>query len=46
VGDTETGIAVADLDATEVARVQQMNPIARDRLAGLGDRTRETLGAR
>jgi 5-aminopentanamidase len=45
VADTAAGVALADLDATEVARVQQMNPIARDRLAGLGTRTRETLGA-
>jgi 5-aminopentanamidase len=46
VADTSRGIAVADLEAAEVARVQQMNPIARDRLTGLGTRTRERMGAR
>jgi 5-aminopentanamidase len=46
VADTSRGMALADLRAAEVARVQQMNPIARDRLAGLGTRIRETLGAR
>jgi 5-aminopentanamidase len=46
VAETSRGIAVADLESAEVARVQQLNPIARDRLAGLGTRTRETLGAR
>ena len=46
VGDESPAIAVADLHAGEVARVQEMNPIARDRLTTLGSRTREILGAR
>jgi predicted amidohydrolase len=46
VGDESPAIAVADLHADEVARVQEMNPIARDRLTTLGSRTREVLGAR
>ncbi len=40
VGAESPAIACAELDADEVARVQQMNPILRDRLADLGPRTR------
>ena len=46
VGDESPGVAVADLDPAEVARVQRMNPIARDRLPSLGSRTRQVMGAR
>jgi 5-aminopentanamidase len=46
VGSRSPAIAVADLDPAEVTRVQQLNPIARDRLATLGDRTRQVAGAR
>ncbi|HSE08162.1 MAG TPA: carbon-nitrogen hydrolase family protein [Nocardioidaceae bacterium] len=46
LGAEAPAIAVADLLAAEVERVQEMNPIARDRLATLGSRTREVLGAR
>jgi predicted amidohydrolase len=45
VRDESPAIAVADLEATEVARVQDLNPIARDRLGTLGERTRQVLGA-
>jgi 5-aminopentanamidase len=43
VGDEVPAIAYADLDAAEVRRVQEMNPIGRDRLAGLGDRHQQAL---
>ena len=43
--DEDPGLVVADLTAAEVARVQEMNPIERDRLPSLGHRTRLTLGA-
>jgi predicted amidohydrolase len=46
VGDVSPAVVVAELDADEVTRVQEMNPIARDRLASLGSRTREVLGER
>jgi predicted amidohydrolase len=45
VGTESPALVVADLEASEVERVQQMNPIARDRLADLGARTRHVLGA-
>ena len=44
--DESPAIVVADLEASEVDRVQQLNPIARDRLADLGDRSRHVLGVR
>lgn len=43
VGHQTPATAFADLDATEVRRVREMNPIARDRLAGLGKRQRRVL---
>lgn len=46
VGEESPALAVADLHADEVLRVQAMNPIGRDRLPGLGARTRHDLGAR
>lgn len=46
VDDRAPGLAVADLDPAEVARVQDLNPIARDRLPGLGGRTRLVVGGR
>jgi 5-aminopentanamidase len=45
VTTTSPGIAVADLHAAEVARVQQLNPIARDRVSGLGPRARQAVGS-
>ena len=39
-------VVVADLEADQVARVQQQNPIGRDRLHTLGDRVRQVVGAR
>jgi len=45
VGSESPAVAVADLHPAEVVRVQRMNPIARDRLASLGDRTRQVAGA-
>jgi len=46
VGSGSPAVAVADLDPGEVTRVQQLNPIARDRVARLGNRTRQVAGAR
>jgi predicted amidohydrolase len=45
LGTEHPALVVADLDRAEVERVQQMNPIARDRLATLGPRHRRTVGA-
>jgi predicted amidohydrolase len=44
IGDESPGLACADLDAAEVARVQAMNPILRDRRADLGRRRRVVVG--
>ncbi len=44
LGAEAPAIAFADLDAQELARVRELNPIARDRLAGLGQRHRHRLG--
>jgi hypothetical protein len=38
--------AVADLQAAEITRVQELNPIGRDRLAALGARVKQATGAR
>ena len=46
VGDESPGLAVADLQAAEIVRVQEMNPIGRDRLDGLGARVKQVMGAR
>ena len=46
VGDEAPAIAMADLRAAEVTRVQEMNPIGRDRLGGLGTRVKQVLGER
>ena len=46
VGDETPAFAFADLDPAEVARVQEMNPIGRDRLAGLGNGLGNGLGKR
>jgi len=43
VGDGAPALAFADLDPDEVSRVQDRHPLARDRLAGLGERQRLTL---
>ncbi len=43
VGAEAPAIVHADLDSAEVARVQEMNPIARDRVDSLGTRTRVAL---
>jgi predicted amidohydrolase len=43
VGDASPAIVYADLDPAEVARVQEQNPIGRDRLDGLGPRQRLTI---
>jgi 5-aminopentanamidase len=43
VGDEAPAVAYADLDAAEVARVQELNPIGRDRLTGLGQRHHQEL---
>jgi 5-aminopentanamidase len=43
VGDDSPAMVVADLDPAEVARVQEMNPITRDRRESLGDRKRLAL---
>jgi len=43
VGDESPALALADLDHAEVTRVQQLNPILRERLPGLGVRSRLTL---
>lgn len=45
VGAEVPAIAVADLDGGEVVRVQELNPISRDRLDGLGVRQRVILDA-
>ncbi len=45
-GEESPAVVVAELDADEVTRVQELNPIARDRLASLGSREREVLGER
>jgi predicted amidohydrolase len=44
--DEPEGIAVADLDAAEVARVREMNPIGPEAPFELGSRTRHVLGTR
>ncbi|HEY0772782.1 MAG TPA: carbon-nitrogen hydrolase family protein, partial [Nocardioidaceae bacterium] len=44
--DADPAVVVADLHAAEVARVQEMNPIERDRITSLGTRNRLDLGAR
>ncbi len=43
VGVEAPAAAYADLDPAEVARVQEMNPIGRDRLVGLGRRERQEM---
>lgn len=43
VDDVSGAVAYADFDAAQVDRVRLMNPIGRDRLAGLGRRQREVL---
>jgi predicted amidohydrolase len=43
VGDDDPAVVVADLDPAEVTRVQELNPIARDRLDSLGTRLRVQL---
>lgn len=43
VGDAAPAMALADLDPAEVRRVQQDNPLGRDRRPHLGDRTRLVL---
>ena len=45
VGPEAPAIAVADLDAAEVQRVQAMNPISADRLDSQGVRKRVILDA-
>jgi predicted amidohydrolase len=45
LGTEHPALVMADLDPAEVERVQQMNPIARDRLSTLGQRHRHTVGA-
>jgi predicted amidohydrolase len=45
VGDASPALAFAALDPAEVARVQQMNPILRERLPGLGVRRTLTFQA-
>lgn len=45
-GAESPALVVADLDAAEVARVQEMNPIGRDRVDSLGTRTHATVGER
>ena len=45
-GAEDPAVVVADLDPTDVARVQgEVNPVARDRLDGLGPRDRVILDA-
>ena len=43
VADDDPAVVVADLDPAEVVRVQELNPIARQRLDGLGVRDRVVL---
>ena len=43
VDGDDPAVVVADLDPAEVARVQELNPIARDRLDSQGNRLRVTL---
>ena len=43
VGADDPAVVVADLDPAEVVRVQEMNPIARDRLDSQGTRLRVPL---
>jgi predicted amidohydrolase len=45
LGAQSPALAVADLDPGEVLRVQELNPISRDRLDDLGVRTRVILDA-
>ncbi|MGH3369401.1 MAG: carbon-nitrogen hydrolase family protein [Nocardioidaceae bacterium] len=45
-GDEAPAVVVADLDAAELVRVRDLNPLARDRLAGQGQRTRQVLTPR
>jgi predicted amidohydrolase len=42
-GAEDPAVVVADLDPTEVVRVQELNPVARDRLDSLGVRNRLVL---
>ncbi len=44
VGTDSPALVVADLERAEVERVQDMNPIWRDRLADLGERVRGVVG--
>jgi predicted amidohydrolase len=46
LGGESPGLAVADLQAAEITRVQELNPIGRDRLAALGARVKQATGAR
>jgi predicted amidohydrolase len=46
VGTEAPAVVVADLRRDEVQRVQELNPIGRDRLPGLGGRTTEAVGSR
>jgi predicted amidohydrolase len=43
VGAESPAVAFADLDRAEVVRVQELNPILRDRLGSLGERTRHPV---
>lgn len=45
-GSEDPAVVVADLSLAESARVQEMNPIERDRIDSLGTRHRLDLGAR
>ncbi len=45
VGPESPALAVADLDPAEVLRVQELNPVSRDRLDSLGVRQRVILDA-
>jgi 5-aminopentanamidase len=44
VGQQVRAVATADLDLAEVRRVQEMNPVGRDRVGDLGDRSRLRVG--
>jgi predicted amidohydrolase len=45
VGEDSPALAFADLDPAEVARVQQLNPILRERLVSLGERVTLEIAA-
>ena len=45
VGAEDPAVVVADLDPAEVVRVQELNPVSRDRLDSLGIRQRVILDA-